>query len=63
MANRQPHNYEQQPNEDGDGGIFINLEVPHGAEAGVDSLTFEYGGSEFDVLVPAGSLPGDVLRI
>ena len=44
-------------------GIFINLTVPPGVEAGVDSLTFEYGGNELDVLVPAGSVEGDVLRI
>ena len=44
-------------------GIFINLTVPPGVEAGVDSLTFEYGGNELDVLVPPGSLEGDVLRI
>eukprot|EP00584_Thalassiosira_punctigera_P017948 CAMPEP_0172566046 /NCGR_PEP_ID=MMETSP1067-20121228/110418_1 /TAXON_ID=265564 ORGANISM="Thalassiosira punctigera, Strain Tpunct2005C2" /NCGR_SAMPLE_ID=MMETSP1067 /ASSEMBLY_ACC=CAM_ASM_000444 /LENGTH=62 /DNA_ID=CAMNT_0013357067 /DNA_START=44 /DNA_END=229 /DNA_ORIENTATION=- len=41
-------------NDDGD-GIFINLTVPPGAEAGIDSLTFQYGGNELGVLVPAGS--------
>jgi hypothetical protein len=61
MATQQPPNNEQQ--DDDDGGIFINIQIPPDAEAGVDSLTFEYGGSEFDVLVPAGSLPGDVLQI
>ncbi|KAL7528943.1 hypothetical protein ACHAXR_002709 [Thalassiosira sp. AJA248-18] len=45
------------------GGIFINLTVPPGAEAGVDSLTFEYDGNEVEVMVPDGSVPGDVLRI
>ena len=59
---QQPNITGHQPNND-DGGIFINLQVPPGAEAGVDSLTFEYGGNEFDVLVPDGSIPGDVLRI
>mmetsp|Transcript_50702 Transcript_50702/g.108037 ORF Transcript_50702/g.108037 Transcript_50702/m.108037 type:complete len:503 (-) Transcript_50702:120-1628(-) len=49
-------------NDDGD-GIFINLTVPPGAEAGIDSLTFQYGGNELGVLVPAGSVAGDVLRI
>lgn len=62
MATQQPHDNEQQ-HDDYYGSIFINLQVPPDAEAGVDSLTFEYCGSEFDVLVPAGSLPGDVLRI
>lgn len=44
-------------------GVFVNLTVPPGAEAGVDSLTFEYGGNELDVLIPPGSAAGDVLTI
>jgi hypothetical protein len=32
-------------------------------EAGVDYLLFEYGGTELEALVPAGSVAGDVLRI
>ena len=47
---------------DGD-GIFINVTVPPGAEAGVDSLAFTYQGGELEVLVPPGSVAGDVLRI
>lgn len=46
-----------------DGPVFVDLIVPPGAEAGVDSLSFECGGQEMDVLVPAGSVAGDVLRI
>ena len=45
------------------GSVFVNLTVPPDAEAGVDYLSFEYGGAELEVLVPAGSSPGDVLRI
>ena len=44
-------------------GTFVNLTVPPGAEAGVDSLTFQYGGASLEVLIPPGSVPGDVLRI
>ena len=44
-------------------GIYINVPVPSDAEPGVDSLTFEYGGNTFEVLVPLGSSSGDVLRI
>ena len=46
-----------------EGGVFVNLVVPPGAEAGADFLSFEYRGAELEVLVPAGSSPGDVLRI
>lgn len=64
MASEQPKDAgELLTSDNHHGGIFINLQVPSDAEAGVDSLTFVYGGSEFDVLVPAGSLPGDVLQI
>jgi hypothetical protein len=45
------------------GSVFVNLVVPPGAEAGVDFLSFEYGNAELEVLIPAGSSPGDVLRI
>lgn len=50
-------------NNDDENGIFINLTVPPGVEAGVDSLTFECGGSQMEVLVPLGSVPGDVIRL
>jgi len=53
----------QEENDEESGGIFVNLTVPPGAEAGVDSLTFVYGGNELEILVPAGSVAGDVLRI
>jgi len=42
---------------------IVSLTVPPNAEAGVDSLTFEYEGNELEVLVPAGSVSGDVLQI
>ena len=42
---------------------IVSLTVPPNAEAGVDSLTFEYEGNEFEILVPAGSVAGDVLQI
>lgn len=47
----------------GSHGIFVNLTVPPDVEAGVDSLTFEYEGNELDILIPPGSVAGDVLRI
>ena len=46
-----------------EGSTFIRLTVPPGVEAGVDSLTFNYAGEEVDVLVPLGSVAGDVLQI
>eukprot|EP00571_Detonula_confervacea_P006953 CAMPEP_0172320620 /NCGR_PEP_ID=MMETSP1058-20130122/40970_1 /TAXON_ID=83371 /ORGANISM="Detonula confervacea, Strain CCMP 353" /LENGTH=455 /DNA_ID=CAMNT_0013035915 /DNA_START=32 /DNA_END=1399 /DNA_ORIENTATION=+ len=49
--------------DDNDDGIYINLTVPPGVEPGVDSLTFEYDGNELEVLIPAGSVAGDVLKI
>jgi len=42
---------------------IVSLTVPPNAEAGVDSLTFEYEGNELEVLVPIGSVAGDVLQI
>ena len=45
------------------GGTFLHLTVPPGIEAGVDLLTFFHDGTEVDVLVPVGSIAGDVLRI
>ena len=41
----------------------ISLIVPPNAKAGVDSLTFEYEGTELEILVPVGSVAGDVLQI
>jgi predicted O-methyltransferase YrrM len=43
--------------------IYINLTIPPNVEPGVDSLTFEYNGIEMEVLIPADSFAGDVLRI
>ncbi|KAL3816076.1 hypothetical protein ACHAXA_009714 [Cyclostephanos tholiformis] len=53
---------EGDDDEDG-GGACVNLRVPPDAEAGVDYLSFQYGGVGMEVLVPVGSEPGDVLRI
>ena len=49
--------------EDVEDGLFVSLVVPEGTVAGVDSLAFQYGDQEFEVLVPDGSVAGDVLRI
>jgi len=52
--------------EEVENGLFVSLVIPEGAVAGVDSLTFQYGddgGQEFEVLIPEGSVAGDVLRI
>ena len=43
--------------------VFITIQVPPNVEAGVDSLAFEYDGNELEMLVPPGSLEGDVLQI
>ena len=46
-----------------DRGIFINLTVPPNAEGGIDSLTFEHDGNELEILVPVGSVAGDVIQV
>ncbi len=40
----------------------ISIRIPEGAEAG-DTLQFEAQGQLLDLLVPAGSVPGDLLEI
>ena len=50
-------------NDDASDDIYINLTVPPGAEPGVDSLTFQYDGNEMEILIPEGSVAGDVLQI
>ncbi|KAL3762377.1 hypothetical protein ACHAW5_000639 [Stephanodiscus triporus] len=55
---------DDDPRQEREGGcVVVNLIVPPGVEAGVDYLSFEYGGAELEALVPAGSVAGDVLRI
>ena len=43
--------------------VFITIQVPPNVEAGIDTLIFEYGGNELEILVPPGSVAGDVLQI
>ena len=43
--------------------VFITIQVPPNVEAGVDKLAFEYDGKELEMLVPPGSVEGDVLQI
>lgn len=43
--------------------VFITIQVPPNVEAGVDKLAFEYDGNELEMLVPPGSVEGDVLQI
>ena len=42
---------------------IVSLTVPPNAEAGVDSLTFQYEGNELEILIPAGSVAGEILQI
>jgi hypothetical protein len=43
--------------------VFITIQVPPNVEAGIDTLIFEYGGNELEILVPPDSVAGDVLQI
>lgn len=43
--------------------VFITIQVPPNVEAGVDTLAFTYDGNELEILVPLGSVAGDVLQI
>jgi predicted nicotinamide N-methyase len=43
--------------------VFITIQVPPNVEAGIDTLTFEYGGNELEIIVPPGSVAGDFLQI
>ena len=54
----------QSNNNNDDSDIYnINLTVPPDCESGVDSLTFQYNGNEYEILIPEGSNAGDVLQI
>ena len=50
-----------QRNDNDDAAIYIT--VPPDAEPGVDSLTFQRDGNEYEILIPEGSNAGDVLQI
>lgn len=43
--------------------MFITIQVPPNVEAGVDTLAFVYDGNDLEILVPPGSMAGDVLQI